>query len=106
MKCNADVAVSNNKKFKNMCKIFYYYNPIVKRYSSDVRDVNMKPEYRRYYVDYFCSNGRKSLWAGRFNGDTPTEALEKVKNIVEELNEPRPLFGKNGRIAQWLWFIS
>ena len=87
MKCNADVAVSNNKKFKNMCKIFYYYNPIVKRYSSDVRDVNMKPEYRRYYVDYFCSNGRKSFWAGRFNGDTPTEALEKVKNIVEELNE-------------------
>lgn len=90
-----------------MFKIFYYYNPIVKQYSSDdVRDVNMKSETRRYYVDYFCSNGRTSLWAGRFNGDTPTEALKKVRNVVEELNQPRPLFGKNGRIAQWLWFIS
>lgn len=89
-----------------MVKIYYYYNPVVKRYDTDVRDVNMKSNDRRYYVDYFCGNGRKSFWVGRFNGDTPMEALKKVRNIVEELNQPRPLFGKNGRIAQWLWFIS
>jgi hypothetical protein len=94
------------KKFKNMFKIFYYYNPVVKQYDFDVRDVNLKPEYRRYYVDYFCSNGRKSFWAGRFNGDTPTEALKAVRDMVDKLNQPRPLFGKNGRIAQWFWFIS
>ena len=94
------------KKFKTMFKIFYYYNPVVKQYGSDVRDVNMKSNDRRYYVDYFCSNGRKSFWAGRFNGDTPTEALKAVRDMVDELNKPRPLFGKNGRIAQWLWFIS
>lgn len=88
-----------------MFKIFYYYNPVVKQYGSDVRDVNMKPEYRRYYVDYFCSNGRRSFWVGRFNGDTPIEALKKARSVVEGLNQPRPLFGKNGRIAQWLWFI-
>ena len=89
-----------------MCKIFYYYNPVVKQYSPDVRDVNMKSEARRYYVDYYCSNGRKSFWAGRFNGDTQIEVLKKVRDVVEELNQPRPLFGKNGRITQWLWFIS
>ena len=91
-----------------MFKIFYYYNPVVKQYGSDVRDVNMKSNDldRRYYVDYFCGNGRKTFWAGRSNGDTPTEALQRAKNIVEGLNKPRPLFGKNGRIAQWLWFIS
>ena len=89
-----------------MFKIFYYYNPVVKQYGSDVRDTNTKPKYRRYYVDYFCGNGRKTFWAGRSNGDTPTEALKTVRSMVEELNKPRPLFGKNGRIAQWLWFIS
>lgn len=87
-------------------KIYYYYNPVVKQYDPDVRDVNMKSDDRRYYVDYFCSNGRKSFWAGRFNGDTPIEVLKQVRSVVEALNEPRPLFGKNGRIAQWLWFIS
>ena len=45
-----------------MFKIFYYYNPVVKQYGSDVRDVNMKSNDRRYYVDYFCSNGRKSFF--------------------------------------------
>lgn len=89
-----------------MCKIYYYYNPYVKQYGPDVRDVNLKPECRRYYVDYFCSDGKTNFWAGCSNGDTPTEALQRAKNIVEGLNKPRPLFGKNGRIAQWLWFIS
>ena len=89
-----------------MFKIFYYYNPIVKQYGPDVRDTNTKPEYHRCYVDYFCGNGRKTFWAGRSNGDTPIEALKAVRSMVEELNKPRPLFGKNGRIAQWLWFIS
>ena len=60
-----------------MCKIFYYYNPFVKQYGPDVRDVNLKPECRRYYVDYFCSDGKTNFWAGCSNGDTPTEALKR-----------------------------
>lgn len=73
--------------------IRYYYDPVVK---SD--------DEGRYSVNYYCSDGKRSRWAGCHNSDSPTEALRFVMRLVEKLNNPRPLFGQNGRIAQWLWW--
>lgn len=73
--------------------IRYYYNPVVK--SNDEG---------RYSVNYYCSDGKRSRWAGCHNSDSPTEALRFVMRLVEKLNNPRPLFGQNGRIAQWFWW--
>jgi hypothetical protein len=74
-------------------KITYYYNPVVK--SNDEG---------RYSVDYYCSDGKHSRWAGCHNSDSPIESLSFVMRLIEKLNCPRPLFGHNGRIAQWLWW--
>lgn len=74
-------------------KITYYYNPVVK--SNDEG---------RYSVNYYCSDGKHTSWAGCHNSDSPTESLRFVMSLVEKLNRPRPLFGHNGRIAQWLWW--
>lgn len=75
-----------------MEKIRYYYNPILK--SND----------GRYTVDYFCSDGKTSIWSGSLNGNTYEEVLSKVKHYIMILNAPRPLFGRKGRIAQWFWW--
>lgn len=72
--------------------IRYYYNPVVKS------DAN------RYYVDYFCTDGKKSIWTGRTYKDSPTAALRQVRKLVEILNKPRPFFGRDGRLAQWFWW--
>jgi hypothetical protein len=77
-----------------MRKIHYYYDPIVK--SND----------DRYSVDYYCSNGKLNVWAGTLNGNSYSDVLLRVRNIVEKLNEPRPIFGRNGKICQWLWFMK
>lgn len=76
-----------------MRKIYYYYDPAVKSHDD------------RYYVDIYCTNGKKKVWAGKMYGDTPTEALGYVRKFVERLNRPKSLFGYNGRICQWWWFI-
>lgn len=75
-------------------KIYYYYDPIVK--SKD----------DRYSVDYFCTNGKKKIFAGRLNGDSPTAALKNVQKIVCALNQPRPLFGFKGKIYQWFYWLK
>lgn len=77
-----------------MGKLYYYYDPAVKSHDD------------RYYVDIYCTNGKKKVWAGKMYGDTPTEALGYVRKFVEKLNQPKPIFGQNGRICQWLWFMK
>lgn len=72
-----------------MRKIYYYYDAAVKSYDD------------RYCVDYYCTNGKKKIWAGQMYGDTPTAVLEFVRKLVEDLNRPKPLIG---RICQWWLF--
>ena len=73
-----------------MKKLYYYYDPILKSHDN------------RYSVDYFHTDGKTTLWSGRINGDTHEEVLTNVRQMVEKLNEPRPLFGINGRLASWI----
>lgn len=75
-----------------MVKNRYYYDPIVK--SKD----------NRYYVDYYCTDNKHIVWAGRFIEDSPIEALKNVRNFINNLDEPRPIFGLNSRISQWFWW--
>jgi hypothetical protein len=77
-----------------MRKIHYYYDAAVKSHDG------------RYSVDYYCSNGKSRVWAGRFNGKSYKDVLTHVRNIVEKLNQPKPIFGQNGRFCQWLWFMK
>lgn len=77
-----------------MRKIYYYYDAAVKSHDD------------RYYVDIYCTNGKKKVLAGKMYGDTPTEALGYVRKFVERLNRPKSLFGCNGKICLWWWFIK
>ena len=77
-----------------MKKIYYCYDPLLK--SNEDRS--------RFAVDYYCTDGKHIVWSGRVVEDTPTAALYRVRNLVSGLNEPRPLFGFEGRIHQWLWW--
>lgn len=79
-------------------KIYYYYDPIVKKSEDD--------GHYRYSVDYFCTNGKKKVFAGRFNRNSPTAALKTVQEIVCALNQPRPLFGYKGKICQWFYWLK
>ena len=74
-----------------MRKIYYYYDAVVKSHNN------------RYYVDYYCTNGKQKVWAGRHMGDSPTAALEFTRSLVNSLNKPRSFFGK---ICQWFWFMK
>lgn len=73
-------------------KVYYYYDPIV------------KCDDGRYYVDFYCTNGKKTVWTGRHIEDSPTAVVEFVRELIDKLNQPKPLFGKYGRIYQWWWF--
>jgi hypothetical protein len=75
-----------------MKKIKYYYDPILKSYEG------------RYYIDYYCSDGKNRLWSGRCIADTPTATLKDVRNIIAGLNKPRAFFGNCGRLEQWIWW--
>lgn len=77
-----------------MGKLYYYYDPAVKSHDD------------RYYVDYYCTNGKTRVLAGTISGKYYTYVLSQVRNIVEKLNQPKPIFGQNGRICQWLWFMK
>ena len=81
-------------KSKDMGKIYYYYDPVVQ--TNDYRD--------RFAVDYYCTDGKRSIWAGRLVENTPTAVLYRVRNLVSDLNKPRPLFGFEGRLHQWFWW--
>lgn len=81
-------------KSKDMGKIYYYYDPVVQ--TNDYRD--------RFAVNYYETNGKQKIWAGRLVESTPTAALYRVRNLVNDLNKPRPLFGWDGRIAQWFYW--
>lgn len=77
-----------------MGKIYYYYDPIV------------KSGRLKYYVAYYCTNGKKKVMAGYSQGDTPIAALRIAKNIIHILNAPRPLFGQCSLMSKWLWWIK
>ena len=81
-------------KSKDMGKIYYYYDPVVQ--TTDSRD--------RFAVNYYETNGKQKIWAGRLVESTPTAVLYRVRNLVSALNKPRPLFGWDGRIAQWFYW--
>ena len=79
-------------KSKDMGKIYYYYDPVVRSDSN---------HYGRYSVRYYCTDGKKSEWAGSLCEDSPTAALEKVRKLIDELNKPRDIFES---LEQWWWF--
>ena len=79
---------------KEMKKIYYYYNPVVKS------DENRQ----RFAVDYYCTDSKTTIWSGRIVEESPTAALYRVRQLVNALNEPRPLFGFEGRLHQWFWW--
>ena len=81
-----------------MCKITYYYDPKVKCSEIEGR--------RRYSVDMYVTDNKRRRYAGTMNGDSPIEALKHVRNVVNRLNQPRPLFGYDGKIAQWIWWLK
>jgi hypothetical protein len=72
-----------------MGKIRYYYNPVVESTDS------------RYIVEYFCGDGKHSVFAGRHIADSPTAALQSVREAVDKLNAPRSLWE---RIKQRIWW--
>ena len=86
------MVIAVKMKSKDMGKIYYYYDPLVK--SNDNR-------YGRYTVDYFCTDGKKTVWAGYQAEKSPTAALEKVRKLVDALNEPRAFMEE---VEQWWWF--
>ena len=77
-----------------MKKIYYYYDPVVQ--TNEYRD--------RFAVNYYETNGKQKVWAGRIVDGSPTAALYRVRQLVDALNEPRPLFGFEGRLHQWFWW--
>ena len=79
-----------------MKKIYYYYDPLLK--SND--------DLGRFAVDYYCTDGKVSVWAGRVVEDYPTAALYNVRKLVNALNEPRPFWGWDGKIMQWIWWVK
>ena len=89
---NISKITTTNLKSKDMGRIYYYYDPVV-------RTDDYYPD--RFAVDYYETNGKQKVWAGRVIESTPTAALDKVRNLVNDFNKPRPLFGWDGRIVQW-----
>ena len=78
---------------KDMGKLYYYYDANVEFYED------------YYHIDYYCTNGKKKAWAGQIAKRSLSGALNSVKEHIDMPNQPRPLFGRNGRISQWLWFM-
>ena len=78
-----------------MFDIYYYYDPVVQ--TTDERD--------RFAVDYFETNGKQKVWAGTVIESSPTAALYRVRKLVSDLNEPRPFFGWDGKLMQWIWWM-
>lgn len=77
-----------------MRQIVYYYDPI------------LKSEDNRWSVDVYVTDGKRTYWEAMVNGDTYSEVLCRVRQFVDNLNKPRPFFGQNGRLAQWLWWMK
>ena len=77
-----------------MKKIYYYYDPLVQ--TNEYRD--------RFAVNYYCTDGKRSIWSGRIVEESPTAVLYRVRELVNALNKPRPLFGWDGRIVQWFYW--
>lgn len=74
-----------------MRKIYYYY------------DAGVKSNDGRYTVDFYCTNGKKIVWAGQITDDSPTAALKFVRGLIDKLNKPKSFFK---RIYQWWWFMT
>lgn len=72
-----------------MKQLYYYYDP------------HLKLEDGRYSVDYFCTDSKRSVWAGRLNGDTYDEVLRNVKKFIDNLNKRRSFFE---RLMQRIWW--
>lgn len=77
-----------------MGKIYYYYDPKIKRGGT------------HYFTDYYCTNGRKKVWAGEISRDTQTGVLKSIRHIVNVLNKPRPLFGQCSLLTKWMWWMK
>jgi hypothetical protein len=77
-----------------MRQIVYYYDPILK--SKD----------NRWSVDVYVSDGKKTFWEATLNGDTYSEVLCNVRNFVNNLNKTIALFGINGKINMWFWWMK
>ena len=77
-----------------MKKIYYYYDPLVQ--TNEYLD--------RFAVNYYCTDGKRSIWSGRIVEESPTAVLYRVRELVNALNKPRPLFGWDGRIVQWFYW--
>ena len=77
-----------------MKKIYYYYDPLVQ--TNEYRD--------RFAVNYYCTDGKRSIWSGRIVEESPTAVLYRVRELMNALNKPRPLFGFEGRLHQWFWW--
>lgn len=84
-----------------MRKITYFYNAIVK--TNENCDSNSSD---KYYVDIYCTNGKKRICVGQMFGVTPTDTLKLVRDLMDVLNVPKPFFGNNGQIDQWWWFFK
>ena len=76
-----------------MCKIRYYYDPI------------LKSEDGRYRIDYYCSDSKRQVFVGCHCGDSPRNVLKFVSELVDRLNKNQTLFGSNGRICRWIRFM-
>lgn len=77
-----------------MRQIVYYYDPILK--SKD----------NRWSVYVYVSDGKKTFWEVTLNGDTYSEVLCNVRNFVNNLNKTIALFGINGKINMWFWWMK
>lgn len=73
-----------------MKQLRYYYDAV------------LKSDEDCYIVEYYCSDGKTRLLAGKIYGQSYVNVLTDVKKIVNALNQPKPLFGRNGRIAEWI----
>ena len=81
-------------KTNHMRKIYYYYDPV------------MKSEDNRCSLDVYVTDGKRTFWEATVNGDTYSEVLCNVRNFVDNLNKPRALFGINGKINMWFWWMK
>lgn len=78
-----------------MKKIYYYYDPVI---------MKLDNETDRYFVDYYQTDGKHSIWSGRIIEDCPLDALRNVRELrvlLSALNKQKPFFGAEGRLMFW-----
>ena len=76
---------------KSNMKQLYYYSDAVLKYHDN-----------RYSIDYYCSDGKTRMKIGEIKGKSYKDILTLTRNIIKKLNEPKPLFGRDGRLSDWI----